>query len=137
MIVLASTRDTIGNYVSALFTVYIVLIFAYILINLVMSFGLRPKESAIACTFSPIGLSRSIDPRARGPTAIFRIHVDHIRGEVELFGNLPAELGDSVFVEHDARGRSQRRAKTKRRSRDWQHSSLARGSSIRLNARSR
>jgi YggT family protein len=47
MILLASTRDTIGNYVSALFTVYIVLIFAYILINLVMSFGLRMPYSRV------------------------------------------------------------------------------------------
>ncbi len=45
MIVLATTRDTIGNYVSAVFTVYLVLIFAYILINLVMSFGVRVPYS--------------------------------------------------------------------------------------------
>jgi uncharacterized protein YggT (Ycf19 family) len=45
MIVLATTRDTIGNYVSALFTVYLVLIFAYILLNLAMSFGLRMPYS--------------------------------------------------------------------------------------------
>ncbi len=41
----------------------------------VMSFGRRPNASAIACTFSPGGLSRSIDPRARGPTAIFRMYM--------------------------------------------------------------
>lgn len=41
MIVLASTRGDIANYVSALFEVYIVLIFLYILLNLLFSFGLR------------------------------------------------------------------------------------------------
>src|SRR5919197_1744117 len=41
----------------------------------VMSFGRLPNASAIACTFSPIGFSRSIEPRARGPTAIFRMYM--------------------------------------------------------------
>lgn len=41
MIVLASTRDDIANYVSALIYVYIVLIFIYILLNLLFSFGVR------------------------------------------------------------------------------------------------
>jgi YggT family protein len=41
MLVLASTRTQIGNYVDALFTVYILLIFVYILLNLMFSFGLR------------------------------------------------------------------------------------------------
>jgi uncharacterized protein YggT (Ycf19 family) len=41
MIIEAVTRGDIANYVSALFTVYIVLIFAYILLNLAMSFGLK------------------------------------------------------------------------------------------------
>lgn len=41
MIVLASTRTDIANYVSALFEVYIVLIFLYILLNLLFSFGMR------------------------------------------------------------------------------------------------
>ena len=45
MIVAAVTRGDIANYVSALFTVYIVLIFAYILLNLAMSFGLRMPYS--------------------------------------------------------------------------------------------
>jgi YggT family protein len=42
---LASTRGDIGNYVGALFEVYIVLIFAYILINLLFSFGVRVPYS--------------------------------------------------------------------------------------------
>jgi YggT family protein len=41
MALLAITRVDIANYVDALFTVYILLIFAYILLNLLFSFGLR------------------------------------------------------------------------------------------------
>ena len=41
MIVLASIRGDIATYVSALFTVYIALIFIYILLNLLFSFGVR------------------------------------------------------------------------------------------------
>ena len=41
MLAEALTRVDIANYVSALFTVYIVLIFLYILLNLVFSFGMR------------------------------------------------------------------------------------------------
>jgi YggT family protein len=41
MLVAAVTRANIANYVSALFEVYIILIFAYILLNLLFSFGLR------------------------------------------------------------------------------------------------
>jgi YggT family protein len=45
MLALAVTRVDIANYVSALFTVYIVLIFAYILLNLLFSFGVRTPYS--------------------------------------------------------------------------------------------
>jgi YggT family protein len=45
VIVTALTRVDIANYVSALFTVYILLIFVYILINLLFSFGVRPPYS--------------------------------------------------------------------------------------------
>jgi YggT family protein len=45
MTVFAATRDDIANYVSALFEVYIVLIFVYILLNLLMSFGMRVPYS--------------------------------------------------------------------------------------------
>jgi YggT family protein len=41
MLVLADGRTTVANYVEALFTVYIVLIFLYILMNLLLSFGMR------------------------------------------------------------------------------------------------
>jgi YggT family protein len=37
----ATTRVDIANYVGALFTVYIALIFIYILLNLLFSFGMR------------------------------------------------------------------------------------------------
>jgi YggT family protein len=45
MLAFAVTRDDIANYVSALFEVYIVMIFAYILLNLLFSFGLRTPYS--------------------------------------------------------------------------------------------
>jgi YggT family protein len=41
MLLQAVTRVDIANYVNALFEVYIVLIFVYILVNLLFSFGLR------------------------------------------------------------------------------------------------
>ena len=41
MLYLASTRSDIANYVSTLFVVYILLIFIYILVNLLFSFGVR------------------------------------------------------------------------------------------------
>jgi YggT family protein len=45
MTVLAITRGDIAGYVEALFDVYILLIFVYVLVNLVFSFGLRPPYS--------------------------------------------------------------------------------------------
>ena len=41
MLALATTRSDIASYVQALFEVYIAIIFIYILLNLVFSFGLR------------------------------------------------------------------------------------------------
>jgi YggT family protein len=41
MLALATTRSDIASYVGALFEVYIVLIFVYILLNLLFSFGMR------------------------------------------------------------------------------------------------
>ncbi len=41
MIALALTRFDIANYVSTLFGIYILLIFIYILLNLLFSFGVR------------------------------------------------------------------------------------------------
>jgi YggT family protein len=45
MLALALTRVDVANYVDALFTVYIILILIYILVNLLFSFGLRPPYS--------------------------------------------------------------------------------------------
>ncbi len=45
MILVATVRDSIGDYVWALFEVYIVLILLYILGNLLFAFGLRPPYS--------------------------------------------------------------------------------------------
>jgi uncharacterized protein YggT (Ycf19 family) len=45
MVLAALTRVDIANYVDALFTVYILLIFVYILVNLLFSFGLRTPYS--------------------------------------------------------------------------------------------
>ena len=41
MITLAITRVDVANYVNALFEVYIILIFVYILLNLMFSLGVR------------------------------------------------------------------------------------------------
>jgi YggT family protein len=45
MIVLASARTDIANYVSALVYVYILIIFVYILMNLIFSLGARTPYS--------------------------------------------------------------------------------------------
>jgi YggT family protein len=45
MLTLAITRIDVANYVDTLFTVYILLIFVYILVNLMFSLGVRPPYS--------------------------------------------------------------------------------------------
>jgi YggT family protein len=45
MVLAALTRGDIANYVQALFLVYILLIFVYILANMMFSLGLRPPYS--------------------------------------------------------------------------------------------
>ncbi len=45
MLLQAITRVDIANYVSTLFLVYIVLIFVYILLNMLLSFGMRTPYS--------------------------------------------------------------------------------------------
>jgi YggT family protein len=45
MVFAALTRGDIANYVQALFLVYILLIFVYILLNMMLSLGLRPPYS--------------------------------------------------------------------------------------------
>ncbi len=45
MLLAASARGDIANYVNALLYVYVLLIFVYILSNMLLSFGLRPPYS--------------------------------------------------------------------------------------------
>jgi len=45
MLTLALTRVDIANYVDKLFLVYILIIFVYILLNLMFSLGVRPPYS--------------------------------------------------------------------------------------------
>jgi YggT family protein len=45
ILALASARSDIAAYVNALFDVYILLIFIYILVNLMFSLGVRPPYS--------------------------------------------------------------------------------------------
>jgi YggT family protein len=45
MVLAEITRGDIANYVQALFLVYILLIFVYILLNMMFSLGLRPPYS--------------------------------------------------------------------------------------------
>jgi YggT family protein len=47
MTLAAVTRGDIGTYVSALFLVYIILIFLYILLNMMFSLGLRPPYTRL------------------------------------------------------------------------------------------
>lgn len=44
-VVLAAVRDDIARYVDALFTVYLILIFAYIIVSIMFSIGIRPPYS--------------------------------------------------------------------------------------------
>jgi len=45
MLVLASARSEIARYVDALFTVYLICIFAYVVISIMYSVGIRPPYS--------------------------------------------------------------------------------------------
>jgi len=45
VVVLASARSDVARYVNALFTVYLICIFAYIVINVMYSVGIRPPYS--------------------------------------------------------------------------------------------
>jgi len=44
-VILATVRDDIARYVDALFTVYLILIFAYVVISIMYSVGIRPPYS--------------------------------------------------------------------------------------------
>jgi YggT family protein len=43
--VLATVRDDVARYVDALFTVYLILIFAYVVVSIMYSVGIRPPYS--------------------------------------------------------------------------------------------
>ena len=58
MLVAAVTRGDIANYVSALFLVYIILIFLYILLNMMFSLGLRPPYTRV--TDAVMGFLRDV-----------------------------------------------------------------------------
>ena len=45
MLVEAITRVDVSNYIGDLFSVYIIVIFLYILLNMMFQFGLRPSYS--------------------------------------------------------------------------------------------
>jgi YggT family protein len=45
MLVAAITRVDVANYVRAAFVVYIIVIFLYVLLNMLFQFGLRPAYS--------------------------------------------------------------------------------------------
>ena len=47
MLFWALTRNDVANYVSALFLVYIILIFLYILMNLIFSMGVRMPYGSV------------------------------------------------------------------------------------------
>ena len=47
ILIAAINRGDIANYVQALFLVYILLIFVYILLNMMFSLGLRPPYSRV------------------------------------------------------------------------------------------
>jgi YggT family protein len=79
MIFLAATvRHDIANYVSGLFTVYIVLLFIYILLNIAFSFGLRPPYSRVSDAI--LGFLRDVsEPLLR----VFRRFIPPI-GQIDL-----------------------------------------------------
>jgi YggT family protein len=54
----AAARVDIANYVSGLFTVYIVILFIYILLNIMFSFGVRPPYSRV--TDAVLGFLRDV-----------------------------------------------------------------------------
>ena len=48
ILIASSARNDIANYVSKLFTVYIILLFIYILLNIMFSLGVRPPYSRVS-----------------------------------------------------------------------------------------
>lgn len=58
MLALALTRDDIASYVNTLFWVYILIIFVYILLNMIFTLGLRPPYSRALNAF--LGFLRDV-----------------------------------------------------------------------------
>ena len=78
MILLASTRGDVASYVSGLFTVYIVLLFIYILLNIMFTLGVRPPYSRVSDAI--LGFLRDVsEPYLR----VFRRFIPAI-GQVDL-----------------------------------------------------
>jgi uncharacterized protein YggT (Ycf19 family) len=77
--VFAITRGNVADYVAALFTVYILLIFLYILLNLLFSFGVRP-------------------PYARWSDAVLKFLRDVCEPYLKLFRRLLPTIGMFDFT---------------------------------------
>jgi YggT family protein len=78
MLIVATARHEIATYVSALFTVYIVLLFIYILTNIMFSLGVRPPYNRVSDAI--LGFLRDVsDPYLR----IFRRFIPPI-GQIDL-----------------------------------------------------
>jgi len=74
----AAARVDIANYLSGLFTVYIVLLFIYILMNLMFSLGVRPPYSRVSDAI--LGFLRDVsEPYLR----VFRRFIPPI-GQIDL-----------------------------------------------------
>jgi uncharacterized protein YggT (Ycf19 family) len=79
MIVLAATtRSNIADYVQGLFTVYIAILFLYILLNIMFTLGVRPPYSRV--TDAILGFLRDVaEPYLR----VFRRFIPPI-GQIDL-----------------------------------------------------
>jgi YggT family protein len=58
MLALGLIRDTVADYVHAVFWVYILILFLYILLNMMFSLGLRPPYSRLLNAF--LGFLRDV-----------------------------------------------------------------------------
>jgi YggT family protein len=74
----ATARADIANYVQGLFTVYIVILFVYILLNIMFSLGVRPPYSRF--TDAVLGFLRDVsEPYLR----VFRRFIPPL-GQIDL-----------------------------------------------------
>jgi YggT family protein len=78
ILIASSARNDIANYVSGLFTVYIVLLFIYILLNIMFSLGVRPPYSRVSDAI--LGFLRDVsEPYLR----VFRRFIPQL-GQIDL-----------------------------------------------------